>query len=53
MLVKYKEELTRPIQEAAQFFKTIEFQLGSLSHGLLSSGVVLNPNLFLVLVFHV
>ncbi|KAJ3674417.1 hypothetical protein LUZ60_005033 [Juncus effusus] len=30
MLVKYKEELTKPLQEAAEFFKTIESQLSSL-----------------------
>ncbi|KAF3333776.1 homeotic protein knotted-1-like protein [Carex littledalei] len=37
ILVKYKEELMRPIQEAAQFFKTVESQFNSLSHGLQSS----------------
>ncbi|XP_078178681.1 homeobox protein knotted-1-like 2 [Carex rostrata] len=37
ILVKYKEELMRPIQEAAQFFKTVESQFNSLSQGLLSS----------------
>ncbi|XP_072988609.1 homeobox protein knotted-1-like 2 [Typha latifolia] len=31
MLVKYQEELTRPIQEAADFFKRVETQLGSLT----------------------
>ncbi|OEL27711.1 Homeobox protein knotted-1-like 12 [Dichanthelium oligosanthes] len=31
MLVKYQEELTRPIQEAAGFFKSVERQLDSIT----------------------
>jgi uncharacterized protein YoxC len=41
MLVKYKEELTRPIQEATEFLKRVESQLNSLTNGtalLLSTG---------------
>ncbi|KAJ1690106.1 hypothetical protein LUZ63_014261 [Rhynchospora breviuscula] len=34
MLLKYKEELMRPIQEAAHFFKSVETELNSLSLGL-------------------
>ncbi|KAH7673641.1 Transcription factor MEIS1 and related HOX domain proteins protein [Dioscorea alata] len=33
MLVKYREELTRPIQEAMDFLKRIESQLNSISNG--------------------
>ncbi|XP_058080952.1 homeotic protein knotted-1-like [Magnolia sinica] len=33
MLVKYREELTRPLQEAMDFMKRIESQLNSLSTG--------------------
>lgn len=41
MLGKYKEELTRPLQEATEFLKRVESQLSSLTNGtalLLSSG---------------
>ena len=31
MLVKYREELARPIQEAAEFFKSVETQLDSIT----------------------
>ncbi|GJV77549.1 homeotic protein knotted-1-like protein [Tanacetum coccineum] len=31
MLIKYKEELTRPIQEAMEFMRRIESQLSSLT----------------------
>ncbi|KAG2545593.1 homeobox protein rough sheath 1-like isoform X2 [Panicum virgatum] len=31
MLVKYQEELARPIQEAAEFFKSVERQLDSIT----------------------
>lgn len=33
MLVKYREELTRPIQEAMDFIRRIETQLNMLSNG--------------------
>ncbi|OAY78867.1 Homeobox protein knotted-1-like 2, partial [Ananas comosus] len=33
MLVKYREELTRPIQEATEFLKRVESQLNSLTNG--------------------
>ncbi|XP_068654073.1 homeotic protein knotted-1-like isoform X2 [Aristolochia californica] len=33
MLVKYREELTRPLQEAMDFMRRIESQLNSLSNG--------------------
>lgn len=33
MLVKYREELTRPIQEAMEFMRRIETQLNMLSNG--------------------
>ncbi|PNX75952.1 homeobox protein knotted-1-like 2-like [Trifolium pratense] len=33
MLVKYREELTRPIQEAMDFMKRIETQLNTLCNG--------------------
>lgn len=33
MLLKYREELTRPIQEAMDFLKRIESQLNSISNG--------------------
>lgn len=33
MLVKYREELTRPIQEAMDFIRGIETQLNMLSSG--------------------
>ncbi|KAJ4962416.1 hypothetical protein NE237_022355 [Protea cynaroides] len=32
MLVKYKEELTRPIQEAMEFMRRVEAQLSTLTH---------------------
>ena len=31
MLVKYQEELARPIQEAAEFFKSVARQLDSIT----------------------
>jgi hypothetical protein len=31
MLVKYREELARPIQEAAEFFKNVGRQLDSIT----------------------
>jgi hypothetical protein len=31
MLVKYREELARPIQEATEFFKSVETQLDSIT----------------------
>lgn len=33
MLVKYREELTRPIQEAMDFMRRIETQLNMLTNG--------------------
>lgn len=33
MLVKYREELSRPIQEAMDFMRRIESQLTSLCNG--------------------
>lgn len=33
MLVKYREELTRPIQEAMEFIRRIESQLSMLCQG--------------------
>nr|DAD48255.1 TPA_asm: hypothetical protein HUJ06_018192 [Nelumbo nucifera] len=33
ILVKYREELTRPLQEAMEFMRRIEAQLNTLSHG--------------------
>ncbi|KAI0501447.1 hypothetical protein KFK09_016392 [Dendrobium nobile] len=33
MLVKYKEELTRPVQEAMDFLRKVESQLNSLTNG--------------------
>jgi hypothetical protein len=44
MLVKFKEELTRPLQEAMEFMRRVESQLNSLSisgrslRNILSSG---------------
>lgn len=44
MLVKYREELTRPLQEAMEFLRRVESQLNSLSingrslRNILSSG---------------
>ena len=44
MLVKYREELTRPLQEAMEFLRRVETQLNSLSisgrslRNILSSG---------------
>lgn len=41
MLVKYREELTRPLQEAMDFLRRVESQLNSLTNGslrILSSG---------------
>ncbi|KAG0463448.1 hypothetical protein HPP92_018958 [Vanilla planifolia] len=37
MLVKYKEELTRPVQEAMEFLKKVETQLNSLTNGATAS----------------
>ena len=31
MLAKYREELARPIQEATEFFKSVETQLDSIT----------------------
>lgn len=33
MLVKYREELTRPIDEAMEFLKRVEAQLDSIAGG--------------------
>lgn len=33
MLVKYREELTRPFQEAMDFFRRVESQLNALTNG--------------------
>lgn len=33
MLVKYREELTRPVQEAMDFMRRIEAQLNVISNG--------------------
>lgn len=33
MLVKYREELTRPIQEAMDFMRRIETQLNTICNG--------------------
>lgn len=33
MLVKYREELTRPMQEAMDFLRRVESQLNSLTNG--------------------
>lgn len=49
MLVKYREELTRPIQEAMDFMRRIESQLNMLGNGpvrIFSSGIYLVPILF-------
>nr|ADN43388.1 KNOX1 [Agave tequilana] len=37
MLVKYREELTRPLQEAMNFFRGVESQLNSLTNGATAS----------------
>lgn len=37
MLVKYREELTRPLQEAMDFLRRVESQLSSLTHGATAS----------------
>jgi len=45
MLVKFREELTRPLQEAMEFMRRVESQLSSLSisgrslRNILSSGI--------------
>jgi hypothetical protein len=45
MLMKFREELTRPLQEAMEFMRTVESQLNSLSisgrslRNILSSGI--------------
>lgn len=36
MLVKYREELTRPVEEAMEFMRRIEAQLNVLSNGRVS-----------------
>ena len=33
MLVRYRQELTRPIQEADEFFRSMEAQMDTLSLG--------------------
>jgi len=33
MLVRYRQELTRPIQEADEFFRSMEAQIDSFSLG--------------------
>lgn len=33
MLVKYKEELTRPLNEAMDFLRRVESQLNALTNG--------------------
>lgn len=33
MLVKYREELTRPLQEAMEFMRRVETQLSMLTNG--------------------
>jgi hypothetical protein len=48
MLVKYREELTRPLQEAMEFLRRVETQVNSLSISgrslrILSSGKETNP----------
>ncbi|KAL6012819.1 hypothetical protein ACLOJK_003308 [Asimina triloba] len=46
MLVKYQEELTRPLQEAMDFMKRVESQLNTLTAGsvrVFSSGEFLQP----------
>lgn len=48
MLVKFREELTRPLQEAMEFMRRVESQLDSLSissrslRNILSSGIKKN-----------
>lgn len=57
MLVKYREELTKPIQEAADFMERVESQLNTLCNGsfqILASGTSSSPStifLFLFLFF--
>ena len=55
MLVKFREELTRPLQEAMEFMRRVESQLSSLSisgrslRNILSSGIVIVGCLLLLL----
>ena len=57
MLVKFREELTRPLQEAMEFMRRVESQLGSLSisgrslRNILSSGIEIVGCLLLLLIF--
>ncbi|KAL2894901.1 Homeotic protein knotted-1 [Bienertia sinuspersici] len=53
MLVKYREELTRPVQEAMDFMRKIEAQLNVISNGrvsVLSTGMEIVGTLWLCLV---
>lgn len=51
MLVKYREELTRPLQEAMEFLRRVETQLNTLSisgrslRNILSSGNTTHPSI--------
>uniref|UniRef100_A0A0E0P0R1 Homeobox domain-containing protein n=1 Tax=Oryza rufipogon TaxID=4529 RepID=A0A0E0P0R1_ORYRU len=51
MLVKYREELTRPLQEAMEFLRRVETQLNTLSisgrslRNILSSGSTTHPSI--------
>lgn len=52
MLVKYREELTRPIQEAMDFMRRIESQLNMLCNGpvrILSGTTITTSLIFLSL----
>jgi len=57
MLVKFREELTRPLQEAMEFMRRVESQLSSLSisgrslRNILSSGIEIVGCLLLLLIF--
>ena len=57
MLVKFREELTRPLQEAMEFMRRVESQLSSLSisgrslRNILSSGIEIVGFLLLLLIF--
>lgn len=50
MLVKYREELTRPLQEAMEFMQRIETQLNMLTTGprhIFNSGTFLIQYVFM------
>lgn len=56
MLVKYREELTRPLQEAKDFMRRIESQLNMLSNGpvrIFPSGTPFFPHIHIHRLCHV